>query len=67
MLSVYTLLLCYLSGVRYLSPVNHDLINLRGKPIGGLLDDEEIITVGMTLPLKPALYIVLKPVTVPLS
>jgi hypothetical protein len=66
MVSVHTLLLCFLNGVRCLSPVNHDLINLWGKPMGGLHDDEEIITVGMTLPLKLALYTVLKSATVPL-
>jgi len=57
---VHTLLLCYLSGIRRLSPVNHDMINRWGKPMGGLHDEEEIITVGMTLLLKPASYIVLK-------
>jgi hypothetical protein len=65
MLSVYTLLLCYLSGVKCLSPVASDSINLWEKPMGGLRDDEEIFIAGMSLPLKPASYIVLKSITVP--
>lgn len=67
MLSLDTLLHCYLNGVRCLSPVNHDLINFWGKPMRRLHDDEEIIAVSVTLHLKPALYIALKSVTVPLS
>ena len=35
--------------------------------MGGLHEEEEIIAVGMTLSLKPPLYIVLKSITVPLS
>jgi hypothetical protein len=67
MLSVHTLFLCYLSGVKCLSPVAHDSINLWGKPMRGLHDDEEIIIAVMTLSLKPASYIALKSITVPLS
>jgi len=67
MLSVDTLLLCYLRGVKCLSAVANDSINLWGKPVGESHDDEEIIIAGMTLPLKASSYIVLKSITVPLS
>lgn len=39
--------------IKFLSPTQGS-INLWGKPIGELHDDEEIITVRMTLLLKPA-------------